>query len=239
MSEHLSTETLSVSADQWLARCRYRVRDSRKRLLQEGTSILADTELLSLLLSVDSFRCANDLARDLMVRFGSLRALCTADREATRTVGMTDASYARLQAALELSRRHYAELSLMGGNVLDDPYATREYLIRRLRDLPYEVFCCVFLDARLRAIGFAELFRGSINDCSISTREIARECMARNAVNVIVAHNHPSGVAEPSLCDKAITVRIKQALAVLDIRLLDHFIIGDGVCESFADRGLL
>jgi DNA repair protein RadC len=215
----------------------YRVRDARGRLLNEGVHVLAEVELLSLLLT-ERNSCPTDLAHDLLNQFGSLRVLCSADRNETRKAGLSDINHARLHAALELTRRHYQALAI-AGCPLTGPAATREYLRMRLRDLPYEVFCCVFLDARFRVIAFEELFRGTVNESRVYKREVVRRCMQRNATAVIVAHNHPSGIAEPSPMDRAITIDIREALALFDIKLIDHVIIGDGTCESFAERGML
>jgi DNA repair protein RadC len=216
----------------------YRVRDARERLLSEGAHLLAEVELLSLLLTAGNKLCANDLASDLLARFGSLRALCVADRNETRVAGLSDANHARLQAALELTRRHYQSLAVVGDQ-LNSPRATREYLRMRMRDYTYEVFVCVYLDARYRVISFEELFRGTIDGAIVHPGEVVRKCLKKNASGVIVAHNHPSGVAEPSGDDRAITQRLRDALKLVDIALIDHLIVGDGVCESFAERGLL
>jgi len=128
---------------------------------------------------------------------------------------------------------------MTSGSVLSNPRATREFLRMRLRDLAHEVFCCVYLDNRNRVISFQELFRGTIDGASVHPREVVKEALARNAAAVILAHNHPSGVAEPSQADELITRRLKEALALVEIRVLDHLVVGDGVCESFAERGLL
>ena len=178
-------------------------------------------------------------ARGLLIEFGSLRALLTADRDKVCAArGLGPARYVALQAALELTRRHYHQL-MTTGSALANPRATKEYVRMRLRDLPHEVFCCVYLDNRNRVTAFEELFRGTIDGASVHPREVVKQALARNAAAVIFAHNHPSGVAEPSQHDELITRRLKQALSLVDIRVLDHIIVGDGVCESFAERGLL
>ena len=143
-----------------------------------------------------------------------------------------------LQASLELARRHYQEL-MESRSALANPRATREYVRMRLRDLPHEVFCCVFLDNRHRVIAFEQLFRGTIDGASVHPREVVKQALARNAAAVILVHNHPSGFAEPSRADELLTRRLQEALQLVDIRVLDHLIVGDGVCESFAERGLL
>lgn len=212
----------------------------REKLLEQGPQALTEAELLAILIRTGTRgRTALDVARNLLVQFGSLRALLTADKERLcRAAGLGPTRYVALQAALELARRHYQQL-MTAGSTLANPRATREFLRVRLRDLPYEVFCCVYLDNRHRVIGFAELFRGTIDGASVHPREVVKEALARNAAAVILAHNHPSGIAEPSQADELITRRLKEALALVDIRLLDHLIVGDGACESFAERGLI
>ncbi len=212
----------------------------REKLLESGPQALSEAELLAILIRTGTRgRSAIDVARGLLTEFGSLRSLLTADRERVCAApGLGPARYAALQAALELTRRHYQQLMLTG-SALANPRATKEFMRMRLRDLPHEVFCCVYLDNRNRVIAFDELFRGTIDGASVHPREVVKEALARNAAAVILAHNHPSGVAEPSQADELITRRLKQALALVDIRVLDHLIIGDGVCESFAERGLL
>ena len=155
-----------------------------------------------------------------------------------RTPGFGLAKYALLQASLELARRHYAEL-MQAGPALANPRATRDFLRARLRDRDHEVFCCLFLDNRHRVIAFDEVFRGTIDGASVHPRDVVKLALTRNAAAVILAHNHPSGVAEPSQADEVITGRLRDALALVDIRVLDHIVVGDGVCVSFAERGLL
>jgi DNA repair protein RadC len=212
----------------------------REKLLQVGASALSEAELLAILLRTGTRgQSALDVARALLVQFGSLRSLLTAEREKVcRAKGLGTARYASLQAALELTRRHYQQL-MMTGSALANPRATREFLRSRLRDLPHEVFCCVYLDNRHRVIAFEELFRGTIDGASVHPREVVKQALSRNAAAVILVHNHPSGLAEPSQADELITRRLKEALALVDIRVLDHVVVGDGVCESFAERGLL
>jgi DNA repair protein RadC len=137
-----------------------------------------------------------------------------------------------------MGRRHLQE-TLMRGDGLTNPEQTRNFLIARLRDLPHEVFGCLFLDNRHRIISFDELFRGTIDGASVHPREIVRQTLEYNAAAVIFAHNHPSGIAEPSAADRNLTQRLIQALALIDVRVLDHFVIGDGVATSFAEQGLL
>jgi DNA repair protein RadC len=212
----------------------------REKLLQFGAQALSEAELLAILLRTGTRGLsAVDVARALLAEFGSLRGLLTADRERVcQSHGLGPARYAALQAAVELARRHYREL-MMAGSALANPRATREFLRMQLRDLPHEVFCCVFLDNRHRVLAFEELFRGTIDGASVHPREVVKRALAKNAAAVILAHNHPSGIAEPSQADELITRRLKEALGLVDIRVLDHLVIGDGVCESFAERGLL
>ena len=212
----------------------------REKLLARGAEALSDAELLALFLRTGvRGRSAVDVARDLLGRFGGLRGLMGARREeACGSPGLGPAKYAELQAALELATRHFEE-ALRRGPAMTRPRATREFLSARLRDLPHEVFCCLYLDSRHRVIRFKELFRGTIDGAQVHPREVVREALAHNAAAVILAHNHPSGVAEPSHADRSITRRLSQALSLLDIRVLDHVIVGDGYCESFAERGLL
>lgn len=212
----------------------------REKLLKVGASALSEAELLAILLGAGvRGRSALDVARALLKEFGSLRALLTAERQRVcKTRGLGPARYVALQAALELTRRHYQEL-MSAGSVLANPQATREYVQFRLRDLPHEVFCCLLLDSHYRVLGFEELFRGTIDGAIVHPREVVKLALSRNAAAMILVHNHPSGVAEPSAADRQITVRLKEALALVDIRVVDHLVVGDGVCESFAERGLL
>ena len=212
----------------------------REKLLHSGAAALSEAELLAILLRTGmKGRSALDVARDLLQEFGSLRSLLTADaNRASATKGLGLTRYVALQAALELTRRHYQEL-MTCGPALANPRVTREYLRMRLRDLPHEVFGCLYLDNRHRVIAFEELFRGTIDGASVHPREVVKRALARNAAAVILVHNHPSGLAEPSQADELITRRLKEALALVDIRVLDHLVVGDAVCESFAERGLL
>ena len=213
----------------------------REKLLAAGAQQLSDAELLALLLGSSGLRGSNvvDLARGLLSEHRSLRELLSADRATLlATRGLGEAGYCRLQAALELARRHYAE-ALRSGPLLDSPAATHRFLIARLRDQPHELFCCLHLDNRHRLIAFDELFRGTIDGASVHPREVVKQALRRNAAAVILAHNHPSGVAEPSQADELITARLREALALVDIRVLDHCIVGDNGCLSFCERGLL
>src|SRR5215213_1250590 len=212
----------------------------REKLLERGAYALSDAELLAVLLgSGKRGGSAVELARDLLKEFGSLRDLLTSERaRCLRQPGIGVARYSLLQASLELTRRHYRE-TLSIGSVLSAPDATHAFLLAQLRDRPFEVFCCLHLDNRHRLIAFEEMFRGTIDSASVHPREVVREALKHNSAAVILAHNHPSGVVEPSQADELITRRLKDALALVDVRVLDHVIIGDSRCFSFAQHGLL
>jgi DNA repair protein RadC len=212
----------------------------REKLLERGAYALSDAELLAVLLgSGTRGGSAVELARDLLKEFGSLRDLLTSERSrCLRQRGVGVARYSLLQAALELTRRHYRE-TLRIGSALSDPDATRTFLVAQLRDRPFEVFCCLHLDNRHRLIAFDEMFRGTLDTASVHPREIVRAVLLHNSAAVILAHNHPSGVVDPSQADELITRRVKEALALVDVRVLDHIIIGDSRCFSFAEHGLL
>ncbi len=213
----------------------------RERLLELGPQALSDAELLAVLIGT-GHRGANaiDVARHLLQHFGgSLRRLLSADAATLLDLrGLGPARYATLMSALELARRHYRE-ALRAGPAMNAPAATRQFLTAQLRDRPYEVFCCLHLDNRHRLIHFEEIFRGTIDGASVHPREIVRQALQYNAAALIFAHNHPSGVAEASQADELITRRLRDALALVDIRVLDHLIVGDNTCLSFAERGLL
>ncbi|MGH8322163.1 MAG: RadC family protein [Terriglobia bacterium] len=212
----------------------------REKLLARGPQALSDAELLAIFLRTGvRGKTAVDLARELLVEFDGLRGLFAAERSRLCSAhGLGPAKYAQLQAVLEMARRHLGE-TLQRGEPLTDPAATRQYLITRLRDLPQEVFCCLYLDNRHRVIAFEELFHGTLDGASVHPREVLRKALGHNAAAIIFAHNHPSGVAEPSDADRRLTQRLKEALALVDIRVLDHFVVGDGKAVSFAERGLL
>jgi DNA repair protein RadC len=212
----------------------------REKLLARGAGALTDAELLAILLhSGIAGASALDLAKDILKNFASLRKLIAADRQKfCAQPGLGLARFAQMQAALEISRRQLTE-SLRAGPALSTPRATQDFLFSQIRDLEHEVFCCIYLDNRHRLIHFAELFRGTIDGASVHPREIVKQALQQNCAAVIVAHNHPSGIAEPSRADELITLKIKEALALVDIRLLDHIVVGDGVAVSLAERGLL
>ncbi len=212
----------------------------REKLLQRGPQSLSDAELLAIFLRTGvKGKTAVDLARDLLLEYGSLRALLEADAERfQRSLGLGTAKYAVLQATLEMAKRHL-EHELKRDGALTSPELTRHYLICRLRGHAHEVFACLFLDNQHRVIAFEELFRGTIDGASVYPREVVKKALAVNSAAVIFAHNHPSGIAEPSEADKHITQRLRQALGLIDVRVLDHFIIGEGHAYSFAEHGLI
>ncbi len=212
----------------------------REKLLLKGAQALTNAELLAIFLRTGTpGKSAVDLARELLSSFGSLKALLNADRaQFCAGVGLGDAKYAQLQAVLEMARRHFAEI-LQQGDALTSPELTRAYLSAQLRGYSYEVFACLFLDNQNRVLQLEELFRGTINGASVYPREVVKRALHHNAAAVIFAHNHPSGVCEPSRADRNITETLKQALALLEIRVLDHFIVGEGEPFSFAEHGLL
>ncbi len=212
----------------------------RSKLRKLGPTALSEAELLAVLLQAGSPPAAAlDLSYRLLARFGSLRKLLLAERQMlARENGIGDARLALLGALPELARRYFEE-TLPRGEAIRSPADTETFLLARLRDRPHEVFCCLYLDNRHRVLKFEELFRGTIDGTSVYPRELVKQALAVNAAAIILAHNHPSGMAEPSQADERITRRVKAALELVDIRLLDHLIIGDGISTSLASRGLL
>lgn len=212
----------------------------REKLLSKGVSSLSDAELLAIFLRTGvKGVSAVDLARQLLLDFGSLRALLAADQQQfCKHRGLGQAKFCQLQASVEMTRRFLQE-TLKKDGALTNPTETRNYLSVCLRDEAREVFAALFLDSQNRVITYEPLFYGTINAASVYPREIVKRSLALNAAGLIVAHNHPSGVAEPSQADRQLTERLNEALALVDIRLLDHMVVGDGVIVSFAERGWL
>ena len=210
----------------------------REKLLQHGSGSLSDAELLAIFLRTGvSGKSAVDLARHLLSEFGSLRALLEADLRAfCRQLGLGPAKFSQLQAVLEMSRRHLAE-RLRRESALESPQAVRDYFKALLRHEPHEVFGCLFLDTRHRMLAFEALFRGSIDSASVYPRQVVKRALAHNAAAVIFCHNHPSGISEPSQADRTLTRRLIQALDLIEVRVLDHFIVGDGQPLSMVERG--
>lgn len=211
----------------------------REKLLQRGSDALSDAELLAIFLRTGiKGKSAVDLARDLLNDFGSLRELLCANQfDFCQHAGLGPAKFSQLQAVLEMAKRHLYE-QLERGNALENPSATKAYLASQLRSYQHEVFAGLFLDNRHRVIQFEELFTGTIDGASVYPREVVKKAMNCNAAAVIFAHNHPSGVSEPSQADRNITQRLRDALELVDVRVLDHIIVGDDLI-SFAERGYL
>jgi DNA repair protein RadC len=212
----------------------------RERLIQHGAEGLSDAEILAVLLGQGlAGTSAVELARQLMHEFGGIRGtLNAAPGRLAGVKGIGLAKIGTLLAARECGQRYLRE-RLRPGVTIGSPADSREFLLATLRDRPHEVFCCLFMDNRHRVLAFDELFRGTIDAAAVYPREIVKQALSRNAAAVILAHNHPSGVAEPSQSDQLITRRIRDALDLVDVRLLDHFVIGDNNCVSLASRGML
>ena len=212
----------------------------RERLLAHGAAALSDAELLALLLRTGvRGASALDLARTLLAHFGGLARLLTAQpREVAGVRGVGPARSAELATVVELARRSLAEEAQVR-DTLASPQAVRDYLRLSLSARPYEVFVGLFLDSQNRLLAAEELFRGTLAQTSMYPREVVKAALMRNAAAMIFAHNHPSGVAEPSRADELLTQALKQALALVDIRTLDHFVVAGTHLTSFAERGLL
>lgn len=211
----------------------------REKLLAHGSAAVSDAELLAVLLGSGSRgKDALALGRELLNAAGSLGALLGRPDQQIRIGGLGPAKRARIAAALELARRSLRE-ELQDRPSLGNPRDSGDYLRARLRHLPYEVFGCLYLDNRHRVLAFEELFRGTVDGASVHPREVVRACLQHNACAVIFAHNHPSGVAEPSAADRAITHELRDALQLVGVRVLDHLVIGSGEPVSMASRGLL
>ncbi|WP_263261923.1 DNA repair protein RadC [Pseudomonas sp. RIT-PI-S] len=212
----------------------------REKLLSRGAQTLSDAELLAIFLRTGVKGCnAVELARRLLDELGGLRGLLQADLPTfSGHLGLGEAKYAQLQAVLEIARRHLAE-QLRRDSALENSTAVRDYLKAMLRHEPHEVFACLYLDARHRVLGFEALFQGSIDSASVYPRQVVKRALAHNAAALILCHNHPSGVTEPSQADCRLTQRIKEALAYIDVRVLDHFIVGEGEPLSMAELGLM
>ena len=214
----------------------------RERLLAHGPQALSDAELLAIFLRVGvKGKSAVDLARDLLTHFGgSLAKLAEAPAaELAKVHGFGPAKASQLAGTMELARGALAE-EMKGQDLLSSPNAARDWLKLKLGGLAHEVFGALWLDAQNRLIGWDELFRGTLMQTSVYPREVVKQALARNAAAVILAHNHPSGLAEPSAADEALTRGLREALALVDVRVLDHFIVaGRATPLSFAERGLL
>ena len=210
----------------------------REKLLEQGSASLSDAELLAIFLRTGvTGKSAVDLARHLLAEFGSLRALLEADLGSfSRQLGLGPAKFSQLQAVLEMGRRHLAE-RLRRDSALESPQAVRDYLKSLLRHEHHEVFGCLFMDSKHRKLAFEVLFSGSIDSASVYPRQVVKRALAHNAAAVIFCHNHPSGVPEPSEADRTLTQRLTEALDLIEVRVLDHFIVGDGEPLSMVEHG--
>ena len=210
----------------------------REKLLAKGSKALSDQELLAIFLRTGvSGMSAIDLAAKLITEFGGLGALLNANQARFCSIkGLGLAKYCQLRATLELTERYLGE-QLNNNDIFTSPKQVEDYLSVQMRDYQREVFSVVLLDSRHQLLGYHELFHGTIDTTSVHPREVVKLALEKNAAAVIVAHNHPSGMAEPSDADIDITQRLKTALALIDIRLLDHFIIGKGDITSLANEG--
>ena len=210
----------------------------REKLLERGAQALSDAELLAIFLrSGIAGKSAVDLSRDLLLEFGGVRSLLKASETSfCQARGLGRAKYAQLQAVLEMAKRHLTE-KVRQTSTLSSPEDTRQLISSHLRDRQREVFAVLFLDNQHRLLAFEELFEGTIDCAGVYPREVVRRVLAHNAAATIFAHNHPSGIAEPSLADRQITNRLIDALSLIDVRVLDHLVIGEGEPVSFAERG--
>jgi DNA repair protein RadC len=209
----------------------------REKLLAKGASALSDAELLAVLLRTGlRGKSAVDLGRDLLARFKDLAGLLASDLKDVKGIG--PAKRAQLEAAVEIARRSL-EAPLREKAALTSPGAVRDYLRLALGRREHEVFVCIWLDAQHRVIEMDEPFRGTLTQTSVYPREIVKAALARNAAAVIFAHNHPSGAAQPSQADELLTRNLKEALALVDVKVLDHFIVAGAQAISFAERGLV
>lgn len=212
----------------------------REKLLENGAESLSDAELLAIFLRTGiKGKTAVDIARELLNKFGGLRPLLLASkRDFCQHQGLGDAKYAQLQAVVEMAKRHLAA-DIKKGIKMDNVKNTKAFLSAKLRDKDHEVFAGLFLDSQHQLIMYKELFQGSLDSASVYPREVVKEAINLGAGAIIFAHNHPSGVAEPSQADVLITQRLSQALQLVDIRVLDHFIVGSQQTISFAQRGII
>ncbi|ADI28760.1 RadC family protein [Methylotenera versatilis] len=212
----------------------------REKLLELGVEALSDAELLAIFLRVGvTGKSAVDLARDLLTQFGSLNGIFAAQlSELTQVHGVGSSKYVQLQAIFEMSRRALNE-QMQAKDILSSPKQVRDYLCLKLGNLTREVFFVLFLDAQNRVVTTEEMFSGTLTQTSVYPREVVKRALHHNAASVIFAHNHPSGLAQQSQADELITKQLKEALALVDVRVLDHFIVAGNTTLSFVERGLL
>ena len=212
----------------------------REKLIELGAEALSDAELLAIFLRVGvTGKSAVDLARDLLTQFGSLNSIFAAtEHELSQVHGIGTSKYVQLQAIFEMSRRALSE-QLQSRDVFKSPQQVRDYLVLKLGSLTKEVFLVLFLDTQNRLVATEEMFSGSLKETSVYPREVVKRALHHNAASVIFAHNHPSGIAQQSQADELLTKQLKQALALVDVRVLDHFIVAGNNTLSFSERGLL
>ncbi|MBL4580774.1 MAG: DNA repair protein RadC [Gammaproteobacteria bacterium] len=212
----------------------------REKLFNKGAASLSDAELLAVMLQTGTRgRTSLDIARDMLSRYGGLIGLLAADPASLiENSGIGAAKAARFVAMKELSQRHMLE-GIQPKDILTSSEATRDYLRAKYRDCQSEIFSCLFLNNQHHIVKLEELFRGTIDGAAVYPREVVKRCLYHNAAAVILAHNHPSGIAEPSRADIAITKKLRIALELIDVRVLDHLVIGNSMVVSFAERGLL
>ena len=212
----------------------------REKLIELGAEALSDAELLAIFLRVGvTGKSAVDLARDLLTQFGSLNGIFAAtEHELSQVHGIGTSKYVQLQAIFEMSRRALSE-QLQQRDVFKSPQQVRDYLVLKLGSLTKEVFLVLFLDTQNRLLASEEMFSGSLKETSVYPREVVKRALHHNAASVIFAHNHPSGITQQSQADELLTKQLKQALALVDVRVLDHFIVAGNNTLSFSERGLL
>lgn len=212
----------------------------REKLLNLGAKYLSDAELIAIFLRTGiRGKTALDLARDLLIEFGDLKKLLNANPQLyLQTPGIGKAKFAMLKAAVELGRR-FSEENISVGETLTDSAVTKRFLASRLKHYSHEVFACLFLDNLNRVIVFEELFQGTLNEATVYPREVIKHCLAHNAAKIILAHNHPSGSPTPSQADIDVTRLLKESLALVDIQLIDHIVVGAKEYTSFAEAGLI
>ncbi|MEQ1599956.1 MAG: DNA repair protein RadC [Methylotenera sp.] len=212
----------------------------REKLIELGAEALSDAELLAIFLRVGvTGKSAVDLARDLLNQFGSLNGIFAAtEYELSQVHGIGTSKYVQLQAIFEMSRRALNE-QLQVRDVLNSPQAVRDYLVLKLGSLTKEVFLVLFLDTQNRLVATEEMFSGSLKETSVYPREVVKRALHHNAASVIFAHNHPTGIAQQSSADELLTKQLKQALALVDVRVLDHFIVAANHTLSFSEKGLI
>jgi DNA repair protein RadC len=234
-TRHLNIQGTLMAISDWPADDR-----PREKLLSKGAAVLSDAELVAIFLRTGvRGKSAVDLAREMLARFGSLSALCSADCTAFCEVnGLGEAKFAQLHAVMEMAQRALGE-KLRQSAALNSPQAVRDFLRLRLQGQTREVFVGVFLNAQHRVLAVDDLFSGTLMQTSVYPREVVKSALKHNAAAMIFAHNHPSGVAEPSRADELLTANLKRALALVDVAVLDHFVVGAEATISFAERGLL